>query len=84
MENGRIKVYGTSWCGDTRRTREYFDINKIEYDWIDIDEDPDAAEIVKEINDGYKSVPTIIFPDGTSLTEPSVFELKEKIARLSK
>jgi mycoredoxin len=80
MGNTKIKIYGTNWCGDTRRAREYFDTNKVDYEWIDIDQDPAAAEIVKTINGGYKSVPTIVFPDGSTLTEPSVFELKEKLS----
>jgi mycoredoxin len=84
MENGQIKLYGTSWCGDTRRTREYLEINEIPFQWIDIDEDEAAAEIVKQINNGYKSVPTIIFPDGSTLTEPSLFVLKEKLANFNK
>lgn len=82
MERPKIKIYGTSWCGETRRTREYFDTNKIVYEWIDIDQDTEAAEIVKKINNGYKSVPTIVFPDGTSLTEPSLFVLKEKLSKI--
>lgn len=82
MADGKIKIYGTNWCGETRRTREYFDINRIEYEWIDIDQDKEAAEVVKGINNGYKSVPTIVFQDGTTLTEPSLYALKEKLAGL--
>ncbi len=84
MGNDKIKLYGTSWCGDTRRTRDYLEINKIPYEWIDIDQDQAAAEIVKQINRGYKSVPTLVFPDGSTLTEPSLFTLKDKIADLGK
>jgi mycoredoxin len=80
MEKAKIKIYGTNWCGDTRRAREYFDVNKIEYEWIDIDRDPSGAEVVEEINDGNRSVPTIVFPDGSSLVEPSIFELKDKLS----
>jgi mycoredoxin len=84
MDSPKIKVYGTTWCGETRRTREYFDINNIEYEWIDIDKDSEAADIVKSINNGYKSVPTIVFPDGSTLTEPSLYALKEKFAKPGK
>ena len=84
MGNDKVKLYGTTWCGDTRRAREYLEINKVPFDWIDIDEDQAAAEIVKQINRGYKSVPTLVFPDGSTLTEPSLFTLKEKIADLGK
>ncbi|MHC1740898.1 MAG: glutaredoxin domain-containing protein [Anaerolineaceae bacterium] len=75
----KIKVYGTSWCGDTRRARSFFDTNNIEYEWIDIDKDPEAAKFVMEVNHGCRSVPTIVFLDGSILTEPSTFELNNKM-----
>jgi mycoredoxin len=83
MENNQIKIYGTSWCGETRRARELFDINKIAYEWIDIDSDNAGAEYVKSVNNGNKSVPTIVFTDGTILVEPSTYALQEKIKTLS-
>jgi mycoredoxin len=82
MATEKIKLYGTSWCGDTRRVRGYFEINQIEYEWINIDGDPEAAAIVEEITGGYRSVPTIVFPDGSSLVEPSTYALKEKLSTL--
>jgi len=78
MDNTKIKVYGTSWCGDSRRARQFFDTNQIEYEWIDISEDPEAGKFVESVNNGYRSVPTIIFPDGSMLVEPSINLLKEK------
>ncbi len=78
MTDTKVRLYGTNWCGDTRRARQFFEINKIEYEWIDIDNDLEAAKFVESINDGYRSVPTIIFPDGSILVEPSIYELKEK------
>ncbi|MBA3074105.1 MAG: mycoredoxin [Anaerolineae bacterium] len=74
----KIKMYGTSWCGDCRRARNFFAENKIEYEWVDIDLDKDAVEYVKSVNKGCKSVPTILFPDGTLLVEPSSYQLKER------
>jgi len=71
-------VYGTTWCGDTKRARRFFDENKIEYEWIDIDQNKEAGKLVEQINGGFRSVPTIIFPDGTTLTEPSTFQLRQK------
>ena len=81
MENipNQIKVYGTSWCGDTRRARQFFSDHKIDYEWIDIDQDKNAAEYVTSVNDGNRSVPTILFPDGSLLVEPSTMELKTKL-----
>lgn len=75
----KIKIYATSWCGGSRRARTIFNDNKIEYEWIDIDENPEAAKFVESVNRGYRSVPTIVFPDGTILTEPSSAELMAKL-----
>jgi mycoredoxin len=82
MATDKIKLYGTSWCGDSRRVREYFEINKIEFEWIDIDRDPSATAIVEDITGGYRSVPTIVFPDGSALVEPSNYALKQKLSTL--
>jgi glutaredoxin-like protein len=74
-----IILYGTPWCGDTIRTRNFFDNNKIAYHWIDINQDAEARKFVEQTNHGNRSVPTIVFPDGSILVEPSLLELKEKI-----
>ena len=78
-KTSEIVMYGTSWCGGTRRARMVFDRNQIPYRWIDIDKDADARHFVEGTNHGYRSVPTIIFPDGTILVEPSDLELSRKI-----
>ena len=75
----KIKIYATSWCGGSRRARNIFNENHIEYEWIDIDIDIDAAAFVESVNHGYRSVPTIVFPDGTILTEPSSMVLMKKL-----
>lgn len=75
----KIIVYGTEWCGDTRRAKRILNENKIDYDFININKDPDAEALVKKINNGYRSVPTIFLPDGTTITEPSNDELKKKL-----
>ncbi len=72
-------VYGTTWCGDSKRARRIFDENHIEYEWIDIDQDREAGKLVEQINGGFRSVPTILFPDGSTLTEPSTFQLRQKL-----
>jgi mycoredoxin len=74
----KIIMYGTTWCGDTRRARQFFADNKIDYEYIDIDSDKSAAEYVMSVNKGCKSVPTILFPDGSLLVEPSGYQLREK------
>ena len=78
-QKSKIMVYGTQWCGDTIRARRILDSNHIEYEWIDIDQNGEAAELVKKTNRGFRSVPTIFFPDGTTLTEPSSDTLMKKL-----
>ena len=75
----KINLYGTTWCGSTKRARQVFDDEKIDYEWIDIERDETAAKFVESIANGYRSVPTIVFPDGTILVEPSTFTLREKL-----
>ncbi|MBT3239779.1 MAG: NrdH-redoxin [Chloroflexi bacterium] len=78
-----IIVYGTKWCPDSHRARLIFKKNDIDYTYIDIDENPEAVEIVLKINNGNRSVPTILFPDESILVEPSNRELKDKLAELT-
>ena len=80
---GNIKFYATRWCGDSRRALKVMDERQVEYDWIDIDKDSQAEIFVKETNHGNRSVPTIVFPDGTILVEPSNQELIEKLESFS-
>lgn len=75
----KIIMYGTTWCGSTRRARMVLDEEKIDYEWIDIDRDETAAKFVESVARGYRSVPTIVFPDGSILVEPSTYQLREKL-----
>ncbi|HCU57632.1 MAG TPA: NrdH-redoxin [Anaerolineaceae bacterium] len=77
-----IKIYGTKWCGDTKRALRIFDERSIPYDWIDIDKNPQGEKLVKETNHGNRRVPTIFFPDGSILVEPSNQALNEKLDAL--
>jgi mycoredoxin len=74
-----IVVYGTSWCGGSIRARKLFDKHGIPYRWMDIEMDDEAAAFVEKVNNGLRSVPTIAFPDGGILVEPSAAELTEKL-----
>ena len=76
----KIVVYATRWCPDCRRTRRLLDEMKIEYTLIDIDEDEKGKQYVMSVNHGNKSVPTIVFPDGSILVEPSSAELTQKLS----
>jgi mycoredoxin len=84
FKEGEIIVYGTLWCGDTRRSRSYLDRNQISYRFIDIDRDKEARAFVEKVNHGYRSVPTIIFPDVSMLVEPPDSVLAEKCSLFQK
>ncbi len=77
-----IVVYGTTWCPDCVRAKRVFKKNNIEFQWIDIGQDPAARVFVEEANNGMRIVPTILFPDGETLAEPSNSELSEKLSIL--
>ena len=70
-----IKVYGTTWCGDCTRAKLFMDENDVSYDWTDVDEETQYQDYIKGLNNGQMRVPTIIFPDGSILFEPSNQEL---------
>jgi thioredoxin reductase (NADPH) len=74
-----ISVYGASWCPDCRRVKRFLGDQRVSFEWHDIEVDPDGVRIVQERNDGNNIIPTIIFPDGSHLSEPSNEELAEKI-----
>lgn len=79
MEKVGIKVYGTSWCVDCFRARRLLDAHQVEYQWINIKQDSGAQEFVRKVNQGNLSVPTIVFADGSILSEPSNNQLKQKL-----
>jgi len=74
-EQESVVVYGTAWCPDCVRTKHILDRSNTPYVWIDIQHDPEATRKVEELNKGMRSVPTIVFPDGTVLVEPFNSEL---------
>jgi glutaredoxin len=74
-----ITIFGCWWCGDCSWVRHYFDCNHIQYKWVDIDDDGDGEEFVIAMNHGLRSVPTIVFTDGSILVEPSSIDLQKKL-----
>jgi mycoredoxin len=76
----QIKMYATAWCGDCRMAKRWFDSHGIAYEYINIEEDDAAADYVVQVNRGRRSVPTIVFPDGSVLVEPSPRELAAKFS----
>jgi mycoredoxin len=75
----QIVMYTTEVCSDCRRAKAFFEANRISFLQVGLEGDQQATQFVEEINHGYHSVPTIIFPDGTILVEPSWEELRAKI-----
>jgi len=81
MENtlNTIVMYGTSWCRDCKRAKQFLGDQRLQYTFVNIEQDPDAMTYVERINKGMRSVPTIVFPDGEVLVEPSNAELAAKL-----
>jgi mycoredoxin len=79
MKKKKIKFYGATWCGDCHRSMSYLDEKHVEYEYINIEEVPRAAEEVERINKGMQSIPTIIFPNGKILVEPSNEQLEKAL-----
>lgn len=77
-----ITMYSADWCGDCRRSKRLLDSLNVEYNLIDVEADASASDKVIEINGGQRSIPVIIFPDGSHLTEPSDNDLKAKLEAL--
>ncbi len=75
VKKSTIRMYGADWCADTRLAKRFFQQHGIPFEWIDVEKSEQARATVKQINHGYVSVPTIVFEDGTSLTEPSWSDL---------
>jgi mycoredoxin len=82
MTNAPLTVYTTSWCGYCHRLMTVLKSNKIPFDVVDIEQDPAAAAFVGSVNGGNKTVPTVKFSDGTTLTNPSAAEVKAKLAEV--
>ncbi len=79
MNEQRIKVYGTPWCPDCKRVKQFLGEQRVQYDWIDTDQDREGAALVREKNAGKQIIPTIVFPDGSLLVEPSNNELAARL-----
>mgnify|MGYP000867863307 FL=1 len=82
MAHADITMYGADWCGDCRRSKRLLEELDVQVNHIDVEADPSAAAKVQEINGGAKSIPVIVFSDGTHLTEPSDNDLKAKLTSL--
>jgi thioredoxin reductase (NADPH) len=74
-----IRVYGASWCNDCRRAKKFLADQRVSYEWHDLEQDPSLISFVQERNDGKNIIPTIVFPDGSHLAEPTNEELANKL-----
>ena len=78
--SAEFTMYSTPWCGYCHRLRGQLDREGITYDVVDIEEQPEAAAIVEKANGGNQTVPTLVFADGTAMTNPSLAQVKAQIA----
>ena len=76
-------MFSTPWCGYCHRLKSQLDREGIDFEIIDIEQHPDAAETVEQVNGGNQTVPTLLFTDGSTQTNPSVAQVKEKLAELA-
>jgi mycoredoxin len=78
-----LTMYSTTWCGYCHRLKSQLEREGIGYTVIDIERDPSAAAYVESVNGGNQTVPTVRFADGTALTNPTIIELKARLATLT-
>ncbi|MEJ7630417.1 MAG: mycoredoxin [Nocardioidaceae bacterium] len=81
--SGQFTLYSTPWCGYCHRLKGQLTREGIKFDEVDIDRQPEAAALVERANHGNQTVPTLVFSDGSSLTNPSVAQVKERLALAS-
>ncbi|HZP57985.1 MAG TPA: FAD-dependent oxidoreductase [Dehalococcoidia bacterium] len=79
MAHTGITMYGTLWCGDCKRTKKFFGEQRVHYEFVDVDADPDGLAVVERVNQGKLIIPTLVFEDGSTLVEPSNAELAAKL-----
>lgn len=74
-----LTMYSTPWCGYCRRLKSQLEREGIAYQEVDIEQDPSAADYVMSVNGGNQTVPTVVFPDGSAMTNPSLAQVKAKL-----
>lgn len=80
-DSGEVTMYTTSWCGYCVRLKKAMKAEGITWAEVNIEEDPQAAKFVESVNGGNQTVPTVKFPDGSALTNPSIKDVKAKLGR---
>jgi mycoredoxin len=75
-----LTIYSTTWCGYCRRLKDQLGREGIDFVEVDIELDEGAADLVMQVNGGTQTVPTLVFPDGSALTNPSVAQVRERLS----
>jgi mycoredoxin len=83
MTEPSVTMYSTQWCGYCHRLKSQLDREGITYEVVDIEQQPDAAQIVERVNKGNQTVPTLVYTDGSAQTNPSVSDVKAKLAAIA-
>lgn len=78
-----LTMYTTPWCAFCKRLKRQLAADGIEMTEVDIEQDPAAADFVMSVNGGFQTVPTVVFPDGSALTNPSAAAVKERLQELA-
>ena len=78
-----LTMYTTTWCGYCRRLKSQLAREGIEIIEVDIEREPEAAEYVMSVNGGFQTVPTVLFPDGSTLTNPSARSVRQRMEDLA-
>lgn len=78
-----LTMYTTTWCAFCKRLKRQLAADGIEMAEVDIEQDPSAADFVMSVNGGFQTVPTVVFPDGSALTNPSAAAVKERLQELA-
>ena len=82
-EPAAVTMYSTQWCGYCHRLKSQLDREGISYEVVDIERVPEAAFVVEQVNNGNQTVPTLVYADGSAQTNPSVADVKAKLAGLN-
>ena len=75
----QVTLYGAPWCPDCKRSKKFLTEHRVPFRWVDIDADPEGLRLVEELQEGGRSIPTIVFPEGDHLVEPTDSDLARRL-----
>ena len=84
MDSPRVTVYGTTWCVDCKRSKQFLGEQRVQYNWVDVEEDPEGLAFIEQVQNGGHFVPTTRFEDGSVLIEPTNAQLAEKLGVMTR